>query len=178
MSAFSIGYSRPRSAAGYILQSRSPIDAGNPSTLAASRIPCLPLIVWNVTICATWSDPYFWATYRITSSRRRSSKSMSMSGICLRSGFRNRSKISPYRSGSRSVIRSAYDTTLPAALPRPGPTRIPRSRANRIRSHTIRKYPANPIGTMTSSSSSIRERISGVIVPYRAAAPSSTSSRR
>ena len=82
-------------AGGYILQSRSPTLAGNPSTRAASRIPCFPLIVWNVMICATWSAPYFAATYRITSSRRRSSKSMSMSGIWIRPGFRNRSKISP-----------------------------------------------------------------------------------
>ncbi len=64
---------------------------------------------------------------------------MSMSGICTRSGFKKRSKMSPYRSGSRSVIRSAYETTDPAADPRPGPTRIPFSRANRMRSHTIRK---------------------------------------
>ena len=46
-------------AGGYILQSSSPTRGGNPSTRAASRIPCLPLIVWNVTICATWSEPYF-----------------------------------------------------------------------------------------------------------------------
>ena len=65
-SASSIEYSRPRTAAGYILQSRSPIDAGNPSTRAASRIPCFPLIVWNVMICATWSAPYRSATYWMT----------------------------------------------------------------------------------------------------------------
>ena len=57
-SALSMGSSRPITAGGYILQSRSPNDAGNPSTRAASRMPCLPLIVWNVTICATWSEPY------------------------------------------------------------------------------------------------------------------------
>ena len=121
--------------------------AGNPRTRAASLIPCFPLIVWNVMIWATegFLDsspgpvPYFWATYRMTSSRPRGSKSMSMSGICLRSGLRNRSKISPYRSGSRSVILKQYETTEPAADPRPGPTRIPRSRANRMRSHTTRK---------------------------------------
>ena len=49
-------------------------------------------------------------------------------------------------------MRSAYDTTDPAAEPRPGPTRMPCSRANRIRSHTIRKYPANPIFEMIDSS--------------------------
>ena len=38
---------------GYILQRRSPTTAGNPSTRAASRMPCFPLIVWNVMICAT-----------------------------------------------------------------------------------------------------------------------------
>ena len=35
-----------------------PTTAGNPSTRAASRMPCFPLIVWNVMICATWSEPY------------------------------------------------------------------------------------------------------------------------
>ena len=57
-SASSIGKSRPMTLGGYILQSRSPTPAGNPSTRAASRMPCFPLIVWNVMICATWSEPY------------------------------------------------------------------------------------------------------------------------
>ncbi len=33
-------------------------------------------------------------------------------------------------------------TTEPAAEPRPGPTGMPASRAKRMKSHTIRKYPA------------------------------------
>src|SRR5438445_6520293 len=49
---------------------------------------------------ATRSRPYFSATYRMTSSRRSSAKSMSMSGMEIRSGFRNRSNSSPYRIGS------------------------------------------------------------------------------
>jgi len=40
----------------------------------------------------------------ITSPRRVSSKSISTSGICTRSGFRNRSKVRPYSTGSISVI--------------------------------------------------------------------------
>ena len=65
----------------------------------------------------------------MTSPRRAWQKSMSMSGIEMRSGFRKRSKRRSYASGSISVIRSAHDTIDPAALPRPGPTAIPRSRA-------------------------------------------------
>ena len=60
--AFSMVNSRPRTAPGYILQSRSPNMAGNPRTRAASRMPCFPLIVWNVMIWATWSAPYLAAT--------------------------------------------------------------------------------------------------------------------
>ena len=41
--------------------------------------------------------------------------------------------------GSRSVIRSAQATTLPAAEPRPGPTGIPCSFAQLMKSATIRK---------------------------------------
>ena len=59
------------------------------------------------------------------SPRRRSSKSMSMSGIETRSGLRNRSKSSPCAIGSSSVMPSAYAISAPAAEPRPGPTRMP-----------------------------------------------------
>ena len=90
-------------------------------------------------ICATRSSPYFSAAYRIISPLYRSSKSMSMSGIDIRPGFRNRSKINPYSRGSMSVIRSTYETIDPAADPLPGPTRIWDSRACRMRSHTMRK---------------------------------------
>ena len=57
-SASSIGSSRPMIARRHTSCDRSPTDGGKPSTRAASRIPCLPLIVENVTICATWSAPY------------------------------------------------------------------------------------------------------------------------
>ena len=55
-----------------------------------------------------------------------------------------------------SVIRSAYATSDPAALPRPGPTGMPCSRACRMKSQTTRKYPSNPIVWMTPSSLSRR----------------------
>ncbi|CPU66951.1 Uncharacterised protein [Mycobacteroides abscessus] len=57
-----------------------------------------------MTIWATRSSPYFSVTYRMTSPRRRSSKSTSTSGMETRSGLRNRSKISPCSSGSSSVM--------------------------------------------------------------------------
>ena len=49
-------------------------------------------------------------------------KSMSISGIDTRSGFRKRSKSNSCCSGSMSVMPSAYETSDPAADPRPGPT--------------------------------------------------------
>ena len=49
---------------------------------------------------------------------------MSMSGICLRPGFRNRSNRRSYLIGSMSTMRKQYATHEPAALPRPGPTRM------------------------------------------------------
>jgi hypothetical protein len=75
-----------------------------------------------------------------------------MSGRLIRSGFRNRSKRSLYGIGSTSVIRRAYATRLPAALPRPGPTGIPRSLAYPMKSATIRKYPEKPVFSITESS--------------------------
>ena len=85
-------------------------------------------------------------------------KSISISGMVTRSGFRKRSKSRPYSSGSISVMRRAYATRLPAADPRPGPTGMPRDRAKLMMSHTIRKYPAYPIVVMTSNSSRSRSR--------------------
>jgi hypothetical protein len=85
--------SRPMMSGGYIFVRRSPSAYGKPSTRAASLIACFPLIVPYVTIWATWSSPYFWHTYLMTSPRLRSSKSMSMSGIAIRSGLRNRSNM-------------------------------------------------------------------------------------
>jgi len=65
----------------------------------------------------------------MTSARPSRQKSMSMSGIEMRSLFRNRSKSRSCFSGHTSVMRSEYATIEPAALPRPGPTGTPCSRA-------------------------------------------------
>jgi hypothetical protein len=64
---------------------------------------------------------------------------MSKSGIEIRSGLRKRSKIRPCRSGSRSVIRSAYAAIEAAPEPRPGPTRMPCSLAQLMKSATTKK---------------------------------------
>ena len=97
-------------------------------------------------------------TYLMTSSRRSTQKSVSISGIEMRSGLRKRSKIRLNLSGSRSVIFKQYETTEPTAEPRPGPTGMSWSRAYLMKSHTIRKYDAKPILMMTSSSYSNRSR--------------------
>src|SRR5947208_3186240 len=65
--------------------------------------------------------------YWITSPRRSKQKSRSMSGMEMRSGFRNRSNSRSNLRGSISVMASAYATSEPAAEPRPGPTGMPRS---------------------------------------------------
>src|SRR3546814_3914686 len=70
---------------------------------------------------------------------------MSMSGMEMRLGLRNRSKSRSYLIGSRSVIQRAYATAHPAADPRPGPTLMPASRACLMRSQVMRKYDENPI---------------------------------
>jgi hypothetical protein len=66
-------------------------------------------------------------------------KSTSMSGIEIRSGFRNRSKMMSYSIGSTPVIPNEKATMLPAEEPRPGPTGMPRLRAWPMKSATIRK---------------------------------------
>ncbi len=106
-----------------------------PTSFTAAR----DFIVPNVTICPTDSLPYFCRTYSMTSPRRSKQKSTSTSGIDTRSGFRKRSKSRSNSSGQTSVMRSAYETSEPAADPRPGPTGIPRSRAARMKSAVIRK---------------------------------------
>ena len=80
-------------------------------------------------IWATFSRPYFFVTYSMTSPRRASQKSMSISGGLMRSSFRNLSKMSPFSMGSMSVILRHQATRLPAADPRPGPTGMSCSRA-------------------------------------------------
>jgi len=81
---------------------------------------------------------------------------MSMSGMEIRLGFKKRSKSRSYLIGSRSVMRKQYATAQPAAEPRPGPTRTPLSFAYLIRSHTMRKYDANPMFLMTCNSNAKR----------------------
>src|SRR2546426_1516509 len=56
--------------------------------------------------------------YWITSPRRSKQKSRSMSGMEMRSGFRNRSNSRSNLRGSISVMPSAYATSEPAAEPR------------------------------------------------------------
>jgi len=70
-----------------------------------ARTTARAFIVPNVMIWATFALPYFCVTYLMTSPRRRSQKSMSMSGSDTRSGLRKRSKMRSYSIGSTSVIR-------------------------------------------------------------------------
>ena len=54
------------------------------------------------------------------------------------------------------MIRIAYAAIDPAPEPRPGPTRIPWLLAQLMKSATTRKYPAKPLGRMTSVSNAAR----------------------
>ena len=78
----------------------------------------------KVMICATESRPYFLFTYSITSSLLIWQKSISKSGIDMRSGFKNLSNNKLYLIGSKSVIPNDQAATLPAPDPLPGPTGI------------------------------------------------------
>ena len=119
------------------------VSAGvKPSTRPMSLMAARDLSVPNVMIWPTQSRPYFWRTYSMTSPRLSSQKSTSMSGIDTRSGFRKRSKSRSNLSGQTSVMRSEYATSDAADDPRPGPTGIPFSRAARMKSATMSKYPA------------------------------------
>ena len=142
-----------------------------PTSFKAARAESVP----NVTICATDFSPYLPLTYSMTFSRLLSAKSISISGIETRAGFRKRSNSRSYCSGSTFVMPSAYATMLPAALPRPGPTGTPRRFAASIKSCTIRKYPAYPMVRITSISWFSRCSISGVMEGYRLAIPSRAS---
>ena len=73
-----------------------------------------------------------------------------------------------------------YATTDPAAEPRPGPTITPSSsRAELIKSWTIRKYPGNPMVFMICSSKRILSSTSLVSgMGYSFAAPSYASFAR
>ncbi len=125
--------------AGMSLAIRSTSPYGMSSARPTSFTAAFAAIVLKVMICATWSRPYFCCTYSITSPRRFMQKSMSISGIDTRSGFRKRSKSNSFCSGSMSVISMQYATSEPAADPRPGPTGMPCSRAKRMKSQTIMK---------------------------------------
>ena len=74
-----------------------------PTSFTAAFAAMVP----KVMICATFSRPYFCVTYSISSPRRRMQKSMSISGMETRSGFRKRSKSRLYCRGSTSVMRNA-----------------------------------------------------------------------
>ena len=93
------------SAAGICLATLSTSAKVHSRTRPTSLMTAFAFIVPNVMICATFSRPYLRVTYSMTSPRRRSQKSMSMSGSDTRSGFRNRSKIRSKSIGSTSVIR-------------------------------------------------------------------------
>ena len=67
--------------------------AGCRARAPTSRTAAFAFIVPNVMIWATFSRPYFRVTYSMTSPRRRSQKSMSISGSDTRSGLRKRSKM-------------------------------------------------------------------------------------
>src|ERR1051326_2939718 len=110
-----------------------------PRTRPTSRTTDFAAIVPKVMICATLSSPYFLRTYSMTSPRRFMQKSMSMSGMSMRSGLRKRSKRRSYSSGSTSVMPIEYATSDPAAEPRPGPTGMPWSFAYLMKSQTTRK---------------------------------------
>ena len=80
------------SAAGICLAMRSTSAYGMSMARPTSRTTALAFIVPKVMICETFSRPYFRVTYSITSPRRRSQKSTSISGSDTRSGLRKRSK--------------------------------------------------------------------------------------
>ena len=75
----------------------------------------------------------------MTSSRLSVQKSISKSGIEIRSGFKNRSNRRSCSIGSTLVMDSAQATKDPAPEPLPGPTGIPFSFAHLIKSETIKK---------------------------------------
>ena len=125
---------------GTNLAKRSDSERGNFCTRATSLMASLVAIVPYVMICATFSCPYFSVTQRSTSPRPSSSKSTSISGKEIRSGFKKRSNSKSYWMGSIFVIPKQYATAEPAADPRPGPTETPNCvRAALMKSCTIRK---------------------------------------
>ena len=92
--------------------------------MPTSLITCLLPKVPKVIIGATFFIPYLLIQYFNTSSLLVYSKSISISGILILSGFKNLSNNKLYLIGSIVVIPKQYDTKDPAALPLPGPTNI------------------------------------------------------
>ncbi len=123
-------------------------------------------------IWATWFRPYFSITYSNTLDLPSSSKSISISGIEILSGLRNRSKSKSYFMGSILVMPRQYATADPAADPRPGPTETPIFLAVLVKSCTMRKYPGYPELLITCNSKFNLSSITGLTVPYRSLAPS------
>ncbi len=112
---------------GTSLHRRSDSLKGSFCTRATSLMAILVAIVPYVMMCATFSCPYFSVTQRSTSPRPSSSKSTSISGKEIRSGFRKRSNskvvlnrvyfrdaqaIGHRRTGSRSTSRSYRNAQL------------------------------------------------------------------
>ena len=124
---------------GIIFVSLVDSSTGMLLTLATSLMAILAAIVPKVITCDIWSLPYVSSTYLNTLYRPSSSKSISISGIDIRSGLRKRSKRSWYLIGSILVMPRQYATADPAAEPRPGPTEIPFLLAADMKSCTIRK---------------------------------------
>ena len=145
------------SLSGICLQRAFTSASGTFSTRATSLMAFFVAIVPYVMICATLSWPYLSSTHSNTLPRPSSSKSVSISGSDIRSGLRKRSNSRSYFIGSILVMPRQYATTDPAADPRPGPTITPNSsRAELMKSCTMRKYPGNPIVFMICSSNFTR----------------------
>ena len=75
----------------------------------------------------------------MTSPLRSMQKSISISGILILSGFKKRSNSRWCFIGSIVVTPNEYETKLPAAEPRPGPTGILLSLAYFTKSAVIKK---------------------------------------
>ena len=146
-----IGACIPWEGPGTALATRSTSGKGISITRPTSRMAPRAFMALKVMICATLSAPYLRLQYSITSARRSSWKSRSISGIVTRSGFRKRSNINWCSSGSTEVISRANATREP--LPEPRTLyQMFCSREKRHRSHTMRKYSAKPIWLMIPSS--------------------------
>ena len=165
------------SLSGMLLHRQFAWSNGTLSTRATSFKEFFVAIVPYVIMCAQFSCPYLFSTHSSTSPRPSSSKSVSISGKEIRSGFKKRSKSKSYLMGSIFVIPKQQATTEPAADPLPGPTITPSSfLAVLMKSCTIKKQPGKPIVFMICSSNLIRSSTSSVKgSPYNFFAPSQAS---